>query len=115
MRGSNYPTILANKSGSPRVFQGQIPSDEIDSDDESLTMGKDAPAASAADHAPNPGFSGFPEAINPGNRRCSLRSRYQSTQLADTKRFTYHTPGPELRLEKSLMEQTDTVRLRGSR
>ncbi|KAI1695627.1 hypothetical protein DdX_19480 [Ditylenchus destructor] len=51
----------------------------------------------AADHAPNPGFSGFPEARNLGNHRCSRLNRYQSTQLAETKRFMYHTPGSELR------------------
>ncbi|KAI1716242.1 hypothetical protein DdX_07279 [Ditylenchus destructor] len=46
---------------------------------------------------PNPGFSGLPEAINPGNLRCSRRNRHQSTQLAEMKRFMYHTPGSELR------------------
>ncbi|KAI1708921.1 thioredoxin-like domain-containing protein [Ditylenchus destructor] len=45
----------------------------------------------------HPGFSGFPEAINPGNRRSARRNRYQSTQLVETTRFVYHTPGSELR------------------
>ncbi|KAI1706781.1 srg family chemoreceptor domain-containing protein [Ditylenchus destructor] len=60
----------------------------------------DHPAASPHGGAHcHPGFSGFPEAINPGNRRCSRRNRYQSTQLAETKRLAYHTPGTELRRE----------------
>ncbi|KAI1703452.1 hypothetical protein DdX_14876 [Ditylenchus destructor] len=45
----------------------------------------------------DPGFSGFPEAINSGRIDLCRRDRYQSTQLAETKRLTYHTPGSELR------------------
>ncbi|KAI1729035.1 SH2 domain-containing protein [Ditylenchus destructor] len=51
----------------------------------------------AADHAPNPGFSGFPETINPGTRRCTRRDRYQSSWQAERKRFMYHTPKSERR------------------
>ncbi|KAI1693495.1 hypothetical protein DdX_20623 [Ditylenchus destructor] len=51
------------------------------------------PAAIAADHAPNPGFSIFPEPINPGKRRSARRNRYQSTPLTERKRLVYHTLG----------------------
>ncbi|KAI1711911.1 DIX domain-containing protein [Ditylenchus destructor] len=37
---------------------------------------------------PNPGFSGFPEAINPGRIDLCRRDRYQSSCLAETKRLT---------------------------
>ncbi|KAI1714364.1 hypothetical protein DdX_08458 [Ditylenchus destructor] len=48
---------------------------------------------------PNPGFSGFPEAINPGRIDLCRRDRYQSSCLIETKRLTYHTPGSERLLE----------------
>ncbi|KAI1703184.1 hypothetical protein Ddc_16655 [Ditylenchus destructor] len=48
---------------------------------------------------PNPGFSGFPEAINPGIRKSCRRDRYQSLRLTERKRLVYHTPGSERRLE----------------
>ncbi|KAI1700115.1 hypothetical protein Ddc_18225 [Ditylenchus destructor] len=47
---------------------------------------------------PNPGFSGFPEAINPGTRR----DRYQSPCLTERKRLAYHTPKSERLLETVL-------------
>ncbi|KAI1731483.1 hypothetical protein Ddc_00304 [Ditylenchus destructor] len=47
----------------------------------------------AADQDPNPGFSGFPEAINPGRIDLCRRNRYQSTPLIERKRLVYHTPG----------------------
>ncbi|KAI1716395.1 hypothetical protein DdX_07443 [Ditylenchus destructor] len=59
-------------------------------------------------------FSGFPEATNPGNRRCSRRNRYQSTQLAETKRLTYHTPGTELRSVICDMAKSRIFRISGS-
>ncbi|KAI1703655.1 hypothetical protein DdX_14794 [Ditylenchus destructor] len=69
-----------------------------DTRDTRMSRFHDHPAASPHGGAHGyPGFSGFPEAINPGNRRCSRRNRYQSTQLVETKRFMYHTPGTELR------------------
>ncbi|KAI1709311.1 EB module domain-containing protein [Ditylenchus destructor] len=62
----------------------------------------------------HPGFSGFPEAINPGNRRCSRRNRYQSTQLAETKRFMYHTPRTELRRVIYDLAKSRIFRISGS-
>ncbi|KAI1700337.1 hypothetical protein DdX_16764 [Ditylenchus destructor] len=41
----------------------------------------------------------FPESITPGTRKFSQRDRYQSTQLAETKRLTYHTSGSERQCE----------------
>ncbi|KAI1716287.1 hypothetical protein DdX_07328 [Ditylenchus destructor] len=64
---------------------------------------------------PNPGFSGFPEAVNPGNRRSARRNRYQSTQLVETKRFMYHTPGTELRLVFCDLPKSRIFRISGSR
>ncbi|KAI1728174.1 hypothetical protein DdX_00334 [Ditylenchus destructor] len=62
----------------------------------------------------HPGFSGFPEAINPGIRRCSRQNRYQSTQLVETKRFMYHTPGTELRLVFCDLPKSRIFRISGS-
>ncbi|KAI1700717.1 hypothetical protein DdX_16526 [Ditylenchus destructor] len=61
---------------------------------------KDHPAATPHGGAHrHPGFSGFPEAINPGIRKCCRRDRYQSSCLAERRRLTYHTPRTELRSE----------------
>ncbi|KAI1701699.1 alpha amylase, catalytic domain-containing protein [Ditylenchus destructor] len=72
------------------------------------------PAASAADRAPNPGFSGFPEAISPDWLICPNRDRYQSSCLTETKRLTYHTPGSERRRVIFDLAKSRIFRISGS-
>ncbi|KAI1713515.1 hypothetical protein DdX_09030 [Ditylenchus destructor] len=73
---------------------------------------QDYPAASP--HGGALGHPGFPEAINPGTRKCCLRDRYQSTQLAETKRLTYHTPGSEPRRVICDLAKSRIFRISGS-
>ncbi|KAI1706842.1 protein kinase domain-containing protein [Ditylenchus destructor] len=68
----------------------------------------------AADHATNPGFSGFPEDINPGNRRCSRRNQYQSSCLAETKLFMYHMPKSDMRRVICDLGKSRIFRISGS-
>ncbi|KAI1714848.1 hypothetical protein DdX_08116 [Ditylenchus destructor] len=75
-------------------------------------INKDYPAASP--HGGALGHPGFPEAINPGTRKCCLRDRYQSTQLAETKRLTYHTPGSEPRRVICDLAKSRIFRISGS-
>ncbi|KAI1695918.1 hypothetical protein DdX_19312 [Ditylenchus destructor] len=53
----------------------------------------------AAHHASNPGFSGFSEAISPGNHGSAQRDRYQSSCFVERKRLAYHTPKSDHRCE----------------
>ncbi|KAI1725888.1 hypothetical protein DdX_02574 [Ditylenchus destructor] len=56
----------------------------------------------------------FPESINPGTRKCSQRDRYQSTQLVERKRLTYHTPGSEPRRVICDLAKSRIFRISGS-
>ncbi|KAI1710045.1 hypothetical protein Ddc_13644 [Ditylenchus destructor] len=71
------------------------------------------PAAFAANHAQNPGFSGLPEAITPGRIDLCRRDRYQSLRLTERKRLAYHTPKSERLLESWPWSKSGIFRIAG--
>ncbi|KAI1698228.1 hypothetical protein DdX_18037 [Ditylenchus destructor] len=116
LRINKATKAMSEKADSPKQ-NGSIKrkSGKSNNEDGSKIANKDYPAASPHGGAHgHPGFSEFPEAINPGTRKCCLRDRYQSTQLAETKRLTYHTPGSEPRRVICDLAKSRIFRISGS-
>ncbi|KAI1698336.1 hypothetical protein DdX_17968 [Ditylenchus destructor] len=104
METQTVTSVTGKKSSPPENNTNESAEQNIDKNslDEYEIVDNDHPAASPHGGAHgHPGFSGFPEAINPGRSNLCRRDRYQSTPLTETKRLTCYTARSELRRDLS--------------